>query len=45
MAQIGTNLVDTNAPDRRDKYNGFEYTFNMRAFGKVNLFEIGRAHV
>ncbi len=38
VAQIGTNLVDTNAPDRTDKYNGFEYTFNMRAFGKVNLF-------
>jgi len=38
VAQLGTNLVDTNAPDRSDKYNGFEYSFTARLFGKVNLF-------
>jgi hypothetical protein len=38
VAQLGTNLVDTNAPDRRDKYNGFEYSFTARLFRKVNLF-------
>ena len=37
VAQLGTNLVDTNAPDRRDKYNGFEYNFTARV-GKINLF-------
>jgi hypothetical protein len=37
VAQLGTNLVDTNAPDRTDQYNGFEYTFTARV-GKVNLF-------
>jgi Carboxypeptidase regulatory-like domain len=37
VAQIGTNLVDTNAPDRQDKYNGFEYNFTARV-GRVNLF-------
>ena len=30
VAQLGTNLVDTNAPDRTDKYNGFEYNFTVR---------------
>jgi len=37
VAQIGTNLVDTNAPDRRDKYNGFEYNFTAR-IKRINLF-------
>jgi hypothetical protein len=38
VAQLGTNLVDTNAPDRTDKYNGFEYSFTARVFNKINLF-------
>ncbi len=29
VAQLGTNLVDTNAPDRTDKYNGYEYNFSL----------------
>ena len=37
VAQLGTNLVDTNAPDRTDTYNGFEYNFTARV-KKVNLF-------
>ena len=37
VAQIGTNLVDTNAPDRRDSYNGYEYNFTAR-FHHINLF-------
>ena len=37
-AQLGTNLVDTNAPGRTDKYNGFEYNFNMRLPHHVTLF-------
>ena len=37
VAQIGTNLVDTNAPDRTDAYNGFEYTFTARV-GRISLF-------
>ncbi|HEY2153824.1 MAG TPA: carboxypeptidase regulatory-like domain-containing protein [Vicinamibacterales bacterium] len=37
-SQITTNLVDTNAPDRTDKYNGFEYNFNMRLPHHITLF-------
>jgi hypothetical protein len=31
------NLVDTNAPDRSDKYNGFEYSFTAR-IARINIF-------
>ena len=31
------NLVDTNAPDRTDTYNGYEYNFTAR-FHKISLF-------
>lgn len=37
VAQLGTNLVDTNAPDRTDNYNGYEYNFTAR-FHHINLF-------
>ena len=37
-AQLSTNLVDTNAPDRTDKYNGFEYNFNIRLPHHITLF-------
>jgi len=38
VAQLNTNLVDTNAPDRRDKYNGFEYNFTFRLPHGAQLF-------
>jgi hypothetical protein len=38
VAQITQNLVDTNAPDRSDKYNGFEYTFTARIARTINIF-------
>ncbi len=38
VAQLGTNLVDTNAPDRTDKYNGFEYNFTFRMPHGAQLF-------
>mgnify|MGYP000929587989 CR=1 FL=1 len=37
VAQIATNLVDQNAPNRTMKYNGFEYNFTARV-GKINIF-------
>ena len=37
-SQIGVNLVDTNAPNRTDKYNGFEYNFNLRLPHHITLF-------
>jgi hypothetical protein len=37
-SQLGTNLVDTNAPDRTDKYNGFEYNFNARLPHGMSIF-------
>jgi hypothetical protein len=37
-AQISQNLVDTNAPDRTDKYNGFEYNFTMRLPRHISVF-------
>jgi hypothetical protein len=38
VSQLNTNLVDTNAPDRSDKYNGFEYNFNMRLPRHITVF-------
>jgi hypothetical protein len=38
VAQLSTNLVDTNAPDRTDKYNGFEYNFNARLAHGITIF-------
>jgi hypothetical protein len=37
VSQLGTNLLDTNAPDRTDNYNGYEYNFTAR-FHQINLF-------
>jgi hypothetical protein len=38
VSQLGTNLVDTNAPKRTDKYNGFEYNFTARLPHGITLF-------
>ena len=38
VAQLGTNLVDTNAPDRTDKYNGYEYNFSLRLPRGITMF-------
>jgi len=38
VAGLTTNLVDTNAPDRTDKYNGFEYNFSLRLPHNITMF-------
>jgi hypothetical protein len=38
VSQLNQNLVDTNAPDRSDKYNGFEYNFSLRLPRNITLF-------
>jgi hypothetical protein len=38
VSQLSTNLVDTNAPDRTDVYNGFEYSFNARLAHGITIF-------
>jgi hypothetical protein len=35
---IATNLIDQDAPDRTMKYNGFEYTFNLRLPRGITAF-------
>jgi Carboxypeptidase regulatory-like domain len=37
-AQLVTNLVDQNAPDRTMQYNGFEYNFSARVGKGITLF-------
>ncbi len=38
VAQLGQNLVDTNAPDRTDNYKGFEYNFSGRLPHEITVF-------
>ena len=38
VAQLTSNLVDQNAPDRTMKYNGFEYNFSARLPKGITLF-------